>query len=113
MAFAHNREPLETTDQELAEALERADAGNRLAFPQLLSQMAERSRPAEDTSTAPVEHEVAAKVAAHLMDADDAIWEAAKALPLEGQPALHLALQSVKGQVASIAKELDRRWSDG
>lgn len=112
MAFAHNREPEETTDQELAEAMERTDAGNRLAFPQLLSQMAERGRPAPDTTVAPVDHSVAAKVAVHLMDADDAIWEASKALPLEGQLELHHALQTVKKELGSIAKELDRRWSE-
>src|SRR5215218_644416 len=107
MAFAHRREPEETTDQELAEAMERTDAGMRLAFPQLLSRMAEGGRPEPDTSAAPVEHGVAAKVASHLMDADDAVWEASKALPLEGQLELHHALQTVKTELASIAKELD------
>lgn len=116
MAFAHRRrepDPLETTGEQLIEAREHADAGIRLAFPQLLSRLAEGQRPEEDTTAAPVDHSVAAKVATHLMDADDAIWEASKALPLEGQLELHHALQSVKKEIGSIAKELDRRWSDG
>lgn len=110
MSFAHGREPEETSDEQLAEAMERADAWIRLAFPQLLSRMAERQRPQADPTALPVEHETATRVAKHLLDADSAVRAAAKELPLKGQLELHHHLNSILNDLQRLGDELVRRW---
>jgi hypothetical protein len=104
---------LNVTDAQLREAAERADAGNRLAFPELFDSAADEPVQAKPASPKEeIDHETAAKVGRELLAAHQAIYNAAKALPLKPQIDLHLGLNGLINEIDRIAGELAKRWAD-
>ena len=112
MAFMHgkgdDRVPDAPSFEELAEARERADAGHRIAFPQLFGKRVEHKEPVAEK--AKVDHATATVVGTKLLDAHKSLMEAALALPLDGHADLHLAFNALVNEIDRISGELAERW---
>lgn len=99
------------SDEELIEARERMDAGLGRAFPQLLERLADGGDEAVCDKHA-IDHETASAVGRELLNARQAIFNAAKALPLKPQTDLHLAFNGLINEIDRLAGEVAERWGE-
>lgn len=98
--------PAEPTLEELVEAREQMDAGLRLAFPMLTEQVA--SEPAKPRPT--ISHEEGTAAAHELLNAEDALRKAARAVALEGNITFHLHLNVALNELREAGSELTDGW---
>lgn len=100
---------LAPTDEELAQAAEMADAGLRLAYPQLHERLeAERH---QEEEPAPVEHEDATAIGVDLLEIEERLRAIAMRLPIKGHHDLHLALNGMLNEVSRLGGVLAKRWA--
>jgi hypothetical protein len=97
------------SEQELLEARERADAGFRLALPHLAERLGLGAKEAAQTK-ATIDHQTATRVGTKLLEAHEAVMDAALELPLEGQMDLHLAFNGLVNELDRISQVLAERW---
>jgi hypothetical protein len=98
------------SDEQLIEAREMADAGLRLAYPQLFERLDGERRQEEEP--APIDHEDAAAIGVGLLQIEEELRSIALRLPLAGHKDLHLALNGMLNEVDRIAKVLAERWGE-
>lgn len=101
-------EGLAPSNEELMEAAERADAGHKLAFPQLFDQSSAAAR----STVATIDHESASAAGNELLDIKASIDKVALALPLEGQMDIHLALNVMGNEVEWLLALVSERWGE-
>lgn len=112
MAFAHrrNRTPLETTDEKLVDAMEMADAGVRLAVPQLAEQLG------IGVKDPPVKEQVPTElrdlILERLQEHHEAYIQTLKLLDRCADPIAHIAIGDLVGRLKVEAENLEERWGD-
>jgi hypothetical protein len=98
--------PVEPTLDQLADARERADAGLRLAFPQLYERPAPSPEPVVE-----VDSETVGKVGSDLAQARQKVIDAGMHLDLEGNVDLHLRLNALVNEIDRFGAVLAERHS--
>lgn len=101
---------LAPTEDELLQAGEMADAGLRLAYPQLYERLDAEQR--REESPAPIDHEAATEIGRDLLATEERLRSIALRLPLAGHKDLHLALNGMLNEVDRVAKVLAERWGE-
>ena len=103
------RLPDEPTHEDLVEAMERMDAGHRLAFPKLFDRFDGLGADPEPEPAVEIDADVVYIIGAELSDGREAILNAGRCLPLAGNQDIHLRLNALVDEVDDLASILAER----